>query len=375
MKLFLQFYQQKDNRTGSKQHVQLLNGFHYIWDEVSPVWRELKSGCWNDIPNADEIYTTALGYATAAKVWEWAERSPEQKFIVGGPLVRTTLLRPIRPQPTNLIFHSGNAEELIGRKPDATTFKFVPPDIQGTIVYTYPFKTYCTWGRCRFCNGYKKDPDRQWHLEPLYNAPSGKVIISCLCFKSHDIGRLPELNFSDKTYEIFVRATSAAKVALINIASKIPTNKIILKVGVEFPSNRMLKYMRKELKVEHYVKFFNELHDWGYGLGASFITDWGILTLQDLEEATQFFKDTSKIWEKIRITNQSALIENSGIHMPDLPYEETPVIIGPFLVGYHMKLNTEQTSLNEQWKRLLYNNNITYCVPRYSGVRDMNQTS
>lgn len=369
-KLFLQFYQHKDIRTGSKQYAQLINGLHYVWDEVNPVWMELKHGCWDTIPDADEVYTTALGYMTAAKVWEWAEKSPKQKFVIGGPLVRTTLLRPIRPQPNNLVLYKGNAEEMVGRKPDPSTFKFVPPKVDGTIVYTYPFKTYCTWGKCRFCNGYKKDTERSWALEPLYNAPPGRVIISCLCFRSKDIPLLEELNFSDKTYEIFVRATPAAKDALVELAPKIPTDKLILKVGVEFPSNRMLKYMRKELEVKHYVAFLNELFDLGYGLGASFITDWGILTRQDLEEAKQFFQDTSKVWGHIRISNQSALIENSGVPMPDLPYEkEVPVILGPFLVGYHMKLDDDQTSLNEEWSRLLYGNNITSRVPRYSGVK------
>lgn len=368
-KLFLQLWQYRSDRIGERQAF-LFNGMHYVWDEAQPVWMELKHGCWDNIPDADEIYVTANGYMTAVKMWEWAKRSPHQKFILGGPLVQMVTLCPIEKLPDNLILNSQMAETLFDKTPDPMNFKIVvPPEANAQLFYLFPYKTNCEWGKCKFCIE-PKGEERKWSLKPLSDAPKGFVCISGPNMTVQDILDFRDVNTDGKVIRIALRAEERNLKALEELAKVQNPDHFTLAIGVEFPSDRMLTLMRKGVTLDQYIKFLNGVNDLGFRFGMSFIQDWGCLVPSDLEDAKRFFEGIKNVWS----TKHTNLV----VHTPMIAYtgnlnnydkeqlDLNPVLMGPFLVGYYMKQDKEQERLNSEWIKIVTEHGFTRTLGKWN---------
>ena len=357
---FLQFYNTRTNWNDTCNSTTFLhNGLHFVWDEAQPEWFQLEHGAFDKVPEADEIYLTSSAMMSLKKAYEWAKMSPETKIIVGGPVPRVHKIVSTEPLPSNLIFTTALAETLFDKKPNPLGFKLVPPgDVNGSYTYSYPYHTYCRWGQCRFCVE-PKVRDREWSLEPLRNAPKGSVYLSCLSLGLSELEDIihADLDYENRKYIFSIRAD----INLLAALKRIPKpNRILLKVGVEFPSERMYAYMRKGIPIVEVVKFINETAEMGYNVSLSFITHWGILTPSVLDEAKVFFSQIRGHWMANTASAASRFLAYPKLEDVDRSlYFDAPVTIGPFVVGHYLKQSVEQEKLNAEWIEILNDNGIT----------------
>ena len=296
MDLYLQFYNSVPYTYNTGKPTSYLeNGFSYIW-EVEPQWidfdKPLTIG--DEIRKASKVYISLWNWFEFKRAFTWAKKYfPSTKFVFGGPLIRffsrEVHFKDIAAWPLNVEIHEGLAEELIGKKPDKTSWKLVPPKDSQHPFYSYHIQDGCYWNKCTFCHYTEGTFRGDFKLEPLHDAPAGTVWLECPSLPPKYLYYLPYLDFTNKDYQMFVRAEKPIERVLKQIASKISdTSKIMFRIGIEFPSERKLSKMNKGITFEEMLTTLNTIHELGFRQMLLYICKWRDLLPSDLDEAKKF---------------------------------------------------------------------------------------
>ena len=182
------------------------------------------------------------------------------------------------------------------------------------------------------------------------------------------------LPYDDKVrYDIYLRGNKmemeTLKQIFANRTSKFPQVKFI--IGVEFPTNRMLKYINKNVNVDGIIKTINLIADNARNyiqIQLPFILGWNNLEKNDIVDLKNFFKQLP--YDKIKITFSANML-TAKLNTPvyDTYERKEELYVGPFYYGFMPLISNEQLQLSKDAIELMFDQNVT--VFDYHNIRNM----
>lgn len=356
-KLFVQFYIPSFDKKRQKSLTLLCNGLSTVWDEAQPIWINgicpLPPETRKLFEESKEIYVSVWYIPELSRIVKWARAWPEINFIIGGPIA------PYFSQakelfPKNVHMHYGLAEALFNRHYDLSKWKITAPsDVPGYIVYGYFLRETCYWNKCTFCgpgtHGFCFGEEDRWEvsLKPLETAPEGVVYLSSPSLAPSELCILKNIPLTNnKKYGFYIRAEECVYQVLKDILPQLTDPKrFIFRIGVEFPSNRMLQKMNKGVTVKEIIQVVNLLEEYECRKTLFYIIGWQDLVKEDLIEAQRYF-ETLLDKEDVKTTHCISQLKRYYA-IPEKTINDT------FRISYKEPLTSGDAELNKEWLTLL----------------------
>jgi hypothetical protein len=382
-KLFVQF----SNIRNAKRHTSYTfsNGFSeafslcknlgdFYWSD-SPQY--LESGIMDQEPNIPcpplnkgNIYASCFNVVNTYIVYKWAIEKPNVNFLVGGPSVQN--LRYDKKQiPKNLKFTTKTVEQYFKVPNFSQQWGLEIPEIpkEWEIMFSYVTENRCYNNKCIFCSHYKTDErtkhNPKYEFQGMFPGRNKIIFITTPSaspkFLKEELQKMPSGN--EYLYLIFIRPDQIIGNILENILIEWEKRgrqpNIRLMIGIDFLSNKMLQYIRKNHTIEDAIKVLKILEKYNVDTIISTIMGWPVLTEQDLINMNKYLQEEPVL----RSTNFQWLMNelqakvNSDIHNDPL-YKGTKQYIGPFYIGFTPELTKEKEDLNEEARQLFRDNLI-----------------
>ena len=392
--LFLQFYSQRKSKI-----YNLLNGFSDTYDlclrhgDMFWMQDEIDSANWYDFDRYAEkklpiqrgtLYVSALDVNHLYQCWVWAKQYPDIRFVVGGPVAteRSTggttwnpaYLRVDNPSaiPENLILTGRSVESWFGEPEFSGPWKLdVPEDIpEGSRIYfSYTLDNTCFWSRCIYCNiglhatdciRRRRQMDFEFRELPFNGTKLVRLNTGSITPK-HIRELLPRLPTGNGfQYRTFMRAADpenqALKSALAACGDNIPD--LVLGFGMEFPSERMWKFVDKGFGADEVMESLDICSDAGIRANGNFIVGWKNLNPGDVDELEAFMdRLPERSFKNIQLRWLFAH-PYTAIHDQ---YTGKSVRFGPFYEGFSVDVDDpEQLALNRR---------AVDIIDRYAGIK------
>ncbi len=159
---------------------------------------------------------------------------------------------------------------------------------------------------------------------------------------------LPALpNRPDLDYRLFIRSGAMENRALEDALKQLNGNipNLVLGFGMEFPSNRMLKYAGKGFTTDELLDFLNLSKTYGLKINANFMLGWNNLIDDDIKELETFMQRMPE--DAVTTAQIRWLLAHPFAQVHDT-YEGEPTWIGPFYEGFRVTVDDQQKALNRQ---------------------------
>lgn len=399
--LFVQFYSKiEDTNPRFKGHslYELCNGFSDTYDLCRDkgdfVWinhsKQLKGYGHSiddhidvDFPiNKGTAYISAYYLSQLYQAYLWALKYPNIEFIVGGPASNPQTYEvdeTIFPSNLKIIYQS--VEEYFGVPNFSYPWKLVFPDAKEnfTLTYSYILSSTCYWGKCIFCNykyqGKRDRPKINFEFRDVkYNGKQRIHLYSPAMTATQLNEVLYQLDHEDNIrYDFYLRCNKSERDTLEQIFKdkryNFPQSKFI--VGVEFPSERMLKYMNKNITVDGILKTIEVISNYGdedIQIQLPFILGWDNLTDNDLESLESFLNKLP--YDKVKFSFSVNLLTAKPCTYVYENYKRgKELYIGPFLYGFMPLIDDEQINLSKQAVNIMDTKGVT--VFDYCDIRGM----
>lgn len=377
--LFIQFY----SKTKSGWF-DLCNGFSDTYDLCKSkgdlLWMEHESD--NDKWYEEETYQNrplpikkGRVYVSASYInhlyqaFTWATLYPDIEFIVGGPVAaercgdsntwNSVHFKLEKDLPSNL-FITGQSIEDLFKVPNFSGDwnleipKVIPGDSR--VYFSYTLENLCYWKKCPFCS------IAQHSLDHFRKREKIGLEFKHLEFSGHKIVRLntgsitPEHikailpclpNLNDIEYRFFMRAARAETKALKQVVDQLNGDipDCTLGFGIEFPSDRMWKYLNKGTKMGEVLDTIDLCKESGFKVNANVILGWNNLIESDLKQLEYFMDQLSQ--------NAVTTLQLRWLfaHPYTTIYEDYDGVqnslkLGPFNSGFNVKVDDRQKELN-----------------------------
>ena len=377
--VFIQFY----GKTNSGWY-DLCNGFSDTWD----LCRSKGDFLWYPhVQDADLWYnpdaygnltlpiSKGKAYVSASYVnhlyqaYVWARQYPDVEFIVGGPVAsercgggqgwNSVHFKVEGELPPNLSLTGRSMESLFGIPEFSGQWKLEIPDNvpEGSKVYfSYTIENLCYWKKCPFCTIAQHTPEharkrKEFGLE-----------FKDIDFKGHKIVRLntgsitpehirrilPRLPVGDDIeYRSFMRAAKAETRAIREVVAQMKGNlpASTLGFGIEFPSDRMWKYLDKGTRMDEVIETLDVCRESGFKVNANVILGWNNLVDQDLKDLETFMDSLA---ENAVTTLQLRWLFAHPYTKIYEEYEgkENSIHLGPFNCGFNVRVDEHQKKMN-----------------------------
>ena len=355
--LFVQFY----SRTSYEPMcINLGNGFSDTYDLCKSkgdyYWVEYdyEKLVVEDLPiNKGTVYVSTLFVNQVYIAILWAEKYPDINFVVGGPGVHSSYLE--KEAPSNFIMTEKSVEEWFNVPNFSGRWHLEIPECipeTDTIYFTYVLDNSCYWSRCNFC-AYERSRKmtkgrirKEFKFEFENIQHSGKKMIR-LCtdaITSDHIKILDKLPLIDNldSYKVFLRAGKKELKVMESLDNLEWKEHVKFNIGLEFPTNRMWKYMKKGYTEDTVIKLLKLLK---VNFVIKFILGWDNLTKSDLENLENFMKQIPPSTKGCSVkTGKLFAIPKTFIHKTYKKGKEKRV--GPFYLGFEPYLNSEQIKMN-----------------------------
>ena len=377
--LFIQFYGQ----TGSGWF-DLCNGFSDTWDLCRSkgdfLWipMEQNPDQWYDetayqpisLPiEKGTVHISASYVNHLYQAYLWAMAYPDIQVIVGGPVAserhtgapgwQSVHFKVETRLPSNLILTGQSVERFFGVPEFSGRWHLeLPPHIpeDGRIYFSYTLENQCYWKKCPFCSiaqhsadHFRKRPfldlaftDIDYHGHKIVRLNTGSMT------PEHIRQLLPMLPVKpDMEYRFFMRAaaaeTRAMKEAVSKMGDSIPD--CTLGFGIEFPSNRMWKYLNKGTRMIDVIKTLEFCTETGFKVNANVILGWNNLVDQDIRDLEGFMHRLSG--KTVTTLQLRWLFAHPYTPIYDT-YDgvENSIRLGPFNCGFHVSIPNHQMTLN-----------------------------
>jgi len=277
-----------------KDTLFLCNGFSRVWDECLATGSMWWARRGDDLPaQKEEVYVTCYYTPQLFQVFKWAENYPSVKFIVGGPAANVNYISI----PKNVEFKLGFVEREVFNKPATTTWKLELPEAkEKRIVASYTIDQGCYWGKCIFCSGqWQHEGGLHYRASDLVLPSTSQSLVICLAtssirpeFIKEELHKLP----TSVRYFSYLRPDASIIRSLSESLPKCERPELFsFSIGVEFPSNKMQRFMKKFLTTDLILKTTKLLTDFGCRVRYSMIVGWSVLTKDDLVEAQKFVEE------------------------------------------------------------------------------------
>lgn len=342
------------------------NGFSAAYDHL----KELGDFIWlpknKGFPiTSGDVYVSLMYKSDLRAIIESARDNSGMTVHVGGPLVSTSDifkhgLPNVKSYPTKMV------EEVFNIPYDPNNWGLdIPTSLLdgGAIAYNYGAisGTGCPWAKCTFCKCMKstknyKELERFTNGIPVVPYDGYKYI--WIRSASLDPAFLDRLEPLDKVmYCAYTRGDWNAYKKLVSA----PIHRgMLFSIGVELPSDRMLRYMIKGSTVESLIKTSNLLTNSGSRVHMNFILGWPNLKESDVDGVKNFL---SRLKNKNEITaTLYYLMTAPGRYMYDNPpgeMEKYDPYSGDLDLDVHVfKLDEQQRKLNDMLHKLYHYNLI-----------------
>jgi len=398
--LFIQFYSKIENtnpRFKGHSIYELCNGFSDTYDLCK------SKGDFYWVNHSKQLYgygknkiekikvNLPIEYGTAYvsvyylsqlyQCYQWALQYPNIHFVVGGPAANSNVFTTSNfTFPINMYLTTKTMEEYFNVPNFSSKWNLELPDNDEsmTLSYTYTLSSFCYWGKCIFCNysqGSRKRPNINFEFEDINYTGKQRVNLYTPSTTSAQIKELLyKLDYNKKIrYDIYLRGNESERKALTEIFSnktkKLPQIKFI--VGIEFPSNRMLKYIKKNITVSGALETINILANQGHEaiqIQLPFILGWNNLELNDIIELENFLNQLP--YDKIKFAFSVNLLSAKLNTYVFNNYErKKELYIGPFYYGFIPSISSEQMKLSKKAVEILFEQGVT--VFDYHNIRNM----
>jgi hypothetical protein len=351
---YIQFYSytwQNWDRLERRKTLLLNNGFSSVWNFIKNdgniIWVDPTKLEFPDV--SGPVYISCSFLEEFDYIKKWVITRPDIFFIVGGPIVIRTKVS--LPYP-NFIADPRQLYETFNIEPKIDLWNLeIPKELDfEDVKYTYSFSTKaCYWGKCTFCPDNKDWGGKVLDLGeiPVIMPGHNIVWINSLAITPKEIIKIFPTLSSESVYNFFLRGDSVVLKALKDV-SIIPT--LHPSIGVEFPSNRMLKFMNKGTTIDILTKVILKFLENGSAVCLNLILGWPNLVESDINEAKEFLKKLSLFKNNV-ILNTSLLVsfvkdDNTISRINNLNK-----------VFYTYNLNREQKKLNDRVLNLYRNFN------------------
>jgi hypothetical protein len=370
--LFVQFYSKRKSNI-----YNLLNGFsdtydlcrqygdfHWMRDEPDAErWYQYARYAANPLPiDNGTIYLSALDVNHLYQSWVWARENPGIRFIVGGPVASERDIQSpgwdpayvcvTDPDaiPPNLTLTGESVERWFGVPDFSGPWRLdIPSDIPpgSRIYFSYTLDDACFWHRCIYCNigchdssVVRRRKNMAFEFADLDFDGTKLVRLNTGSVTPRQLRELlPALpTGSGFQYRTFIRAAApesdALKWAVDACNGNVP--KIVMGLGVEFPTRRMLAHVDKGFGPEEIIQCLAVCQASGIVANGNVIVGWNNLTQEDIDELAAFM-------ERVPVNSLRALQLRWLFAHPYTPIHEqfhgSPVSFGPFYEGFSVELD------------------------------------
>ncbi|KKK73758.1 hypothetical protein LCGC14_2890610 [marine sediment metagenome] len=120
---------------------------------------------------------------------------------------------------------------------------------------------------------------------------------------------------------------------------------LMLGLGIEFPSNRMLKYVGKGFEKEEMLTSLRICNQYGIRVNGNFMLGWNNLIEDDLRELEDFL---AQIPEGSILNMQVRWLFGHPYTEIHDSYQGEEIKLGPFYIGFRTAINPNQIDLNKR---------------------------
>jgi len=398
--IFIQFYSRIENtnpRYKGHSIYELCNGFSDTYDLCKSkgdfIWinhsKQLKGfGSDRDdivveLPiDKGTAYVSTYYLSQLYQVLKWAEQYPNIHFMAGGPAANYDVfeLPDDFVLPPNMFITELTVEQFFGVDNFSHKWKLELPDDDEsmTLSYTYTLCSRCYWGKCIFCNYSQGGRIRKnigfEYLNVKYNGRQRINLYTPSMTSRQLVEILGSVPYNPNVrYDIYLRGNDMERYTLEEIFKyrddKFPQVKFI--VGAEFPTERMLKYIQKNVTVKGIIDIVNMIANYAHEdiqVQLPFILGWNNLVSNDIKELELFFKQLP--FDKVKITFSANLLV-AKLHTPvyDTYEKQEDLTVGPFRYGFTPKISKEQLKLSQAALEVMFDQGVT--VFDYYNIRGM----
>jgi hypothetical protein len=277
------------------------NGFSHTWNSCKNmgdfIW--IKHG--ENLPiNKGRVFVSVWYKNDALEAERWARENPDLDVIIGGPL--------LTHYEINIGKDLKNFRQII-KEDVENALSIETSDWNLNVLSGYDNIGYsfgivrgigCYWGKCYYCKYHHTPVYRTFKEIPIIEYPGHKYIwlhtFSISPRMIRDIySNIPNRN--DVSYMTYMRADDSILKSLQYAfnKTKAPLTNFLFDLGIEVPSNRMLKWMKKGSTVESYLKLIKFLCENGCRLHFNLMTDWPNLLDEDVKNIESFLTKLSCI--------------------------------------------------------------------------------
>jgi len=366
--LFIQFY----NSSFLENETALFNGFSdtlsYCQNIGEFIWlEEHEAKVFTFGSNIKTVYVSSnLSIHSDISVI-WAEQNPSISFVVGGPC--TSIGHDFKMEiPPNILFTTLSVEQYFGIPDYSIEWGL---DLKGinnidntkNIIFSYSTMTDCYWSNCIFCNcHYFNNRYRNYIEHEVFEKidfdkmKTIRFIIPAMSLKNLE-EFIPKFYFNENIkYDFSIRCDTSIYKEMDRILSglnrTIPNMKI--NFGIEMPTNRMLKFMKKGIVVDDIIQTVKVLNKYeNIKIFSNSIINWPNLIQQDVEDLKYFVNtvgeiELNSIW-KLKCFNgtPAKTIFPNGIEVERF---QKYLYVGhiPYLTDEAMRINKEAEILLHQ---------------------------
>jgi hypothetical protein len=276
---------------------------------------------------------------------------------VGGPAVINDGLSITKPLPKNLIFITKSVENYFGFNDFSFQWNLdIPDDDNNGKIITYTIDLNCYWNNCIYCSGYdpclkriRKNINFEFQnfdlIKPVkvrLNSPSISP-----SFIENYFPHLPRRK--NLSYLTLIRPSKKEHEALDRVKYSCSDLNILFGMGIEFPSDRILKSVNRGITVNEMLDTINFMAESfpNSELVMTAILGWNNLQESDLLEAERF---VNNIPNTCRIMLTRLLIRPTTNISGYIPFKN--LFVGPFYRGYIPFLTEEQININNEARKI-----------------------
>ncbi|MCB0367026.1 MAG: hypothetical protein H6624_17625 [Bdellovibrionaceae bacterium] len=317
-----------------------------------------------------KVYVSAFFNMHLLCTFLLAQKYPNIDFIVGGPAVEDSKFSGVLP--TNIQYTTLSVAEFLGEKDGDSSWNIeLPRELDGKVFLGYTLERFCYWAKCNFCTYPGPNKKREFlrtFVESLAPNGSYRIFLNSPALSPVSVRKvvpqlvsLPNIEYwahvrSDpQVYRILRETLQEAQDNGVRLSSFYPVN------GVEFPSDRMLDWMKKGMTTKLIQDTFVLFHEFGSTPLMALIFGWNNLCAKDISQARLFFKEMSDLVDGRIFVKCHALAAKVGTELFDeVEGLGEEIRLGPFLLGRKLPLNKDQQMLNDDYHRALFEAKFIY---------------
>jgi radical SAM superfamily enzyme YgiQ (UPF0313 family) len=119
----------------------------------------------------------------------------------------------------------------------------------------------------------------------------------------------------------------------------------VLGFGLEFPSNRMLRFIDKGCDTDEILAFLSLCKSHGIRVNANLILGWDNLIEDDIKEMKNFMERVPE--NSITTVQMRWLFAHPHTKVHEM-YKGQGITLGPFYEGFNVEINKQQKGLNKE---------------------------